>query len=589
MLACVSPIFYTPLRNVMTISKRLHLIFAAFSASLLLAGLAAILLLSKSQARFEYVQDNSIPSIVDLDKTIAEAAALRVELYQHAMTPDASKRAGIETRIGAGLGKIQELVEYYDKNDVSDATDQQITNTVKADVANLRSVLPSFLAKSGSGDGAGVSAMLSDETSGIGAAIAKLQSDLHNQIDFNIKLANGLRVENASAFSMAFWGMLLGVAAVLLGAGSFGVAVVRGISASLNGLQSAMEEVEKSLDLTRAAPVHRQDEVGHTANAFNSLLSHFRSVIGTVATSTGSVRTAAQEISAGNTDLSARTEEQAASLEETASSMTQLTETVKQNADNARHANALATRASELAGIGNEAVQGMVHTIGQISGSSTKISDITGTIEGIAFQTNILALNAAVEAARAGEQGRGFAVVASEVRTLAQRSAAAAREIKELIGSSVAMIQDGAQQAIEAGATMGEVKEAIKQVSDTVGEIAAASEEQSRGIEQINQAVGQMDEVTQQNAALVEQVAAAAQSLNEQAIRLEDAVSIFHVGGARAATGHAAMSASSSMPLVQKTSRTDAKAKSDLQLPGASATMAPLATTAVASETWETF
>ena len=248
---------------------------------------------------------------------------------------------------------------------------------------------------------------------------------------------------------------------------------------------------------------------------------------------TDNITTGSSEIAGGNTDLSARTEEQAASLEQTASSMTQLTETVKQNADNARQANALATRTSEMADAGNDAVQGMVQTIGQISGSSNKISEITGVIEGIAFQTNILALNAAVEAARAGEQGRGFAVVASEVRSLAQRSAGAAKEIKELIGSSVAIIQSGAQQAADVGTTMDEVKRAIKQVSDIVGEIAAASEEQSRGIEQVNQAIVQMDAVTQQNASLVEEAAAAAQSLEEQAGGLKNAVAVFKIDSPR--------------------------------------------------------
>jgi methyl-accepting chemotaxis protein len=256
---------------------------------------------------------------------------------------------------------------------------------------------------------------------------------------------------------------------------------------------------------------------------------------------TDNITIGSSEIAGGNTDLSARTEEQAASLEETASSMTELTETVKQNADNARQANALATRTSEMADAGNDAVQGMVQTIGQISGSSNKISEITGVIEGIAFQTNILALNAAVEAARAGEQGRGFAVVASEVRSLAQRSAGAAKEIKELIGSSVAIIQSGAQQAADVGMTMDEVKRAIKQVSDIVGEIAAASEEQSRGIEQVNQAIMQMDAVTQQNASLVEEAAAAAQSLEEQAGGLKNAVAVFKIDNPGHGVSRAAM------------------------------------------------
>jgi methyl-accepting chemotaxis protein len=275
--------------------------------------------------------------------------------------------------------------------------------------------------------------------------------------------------------------------------------------------------------------IKSQDEFGQLLSSLKKMDQQLGNAVHGIKTSADSVTLASREIASGNTDLSARTGQQAASLEETAASMTQLTETVKQNADNARQANTLATRATDVADLGNETVQGMVGTIEKISASSTKISEITGVIEGIAFQTNILALNAAVEAARAGEQGRGFAVVASEVRSLAQRSAAAAKEIKELIGSSVATIQDGSRQAVEVSSTMEQVKQAIKQVSDIVGEIAAASEEQSRGIEQVNLAVGQMDEVTQQNAALVEQAAAAAQSLEEQAIRLKDAVSLFKV------------------------------------------------------------
>ena len=280
-------------------------------------------------------------------------------------------------------------------------------------------------------------------------------------------------------------------------------------------------------------------EFGQLLSAFKDMDEKLTETVRDIKRSTESVAVASSQIASGNVDLSARTEQQAASLEETAASMTQLTQTVKQNADNAEQATVLATNATDLANQGNEAVQVMVGTIEKVSGSSTKISEITAVIEGIAFQTNILALNAAVEAARAGEQGRGFAVVASEVRSLAQRSASAAKEIKELIGNSVDEIHDSVRQAAEVGASMNHVKGAIKQVCDLVGEIAAASLEQSRGIEQIGQAVSQMDEVTQQNAALVEEAAAASKSLEDQAATLRGAVATFKLDEAPAAAAAA--------------------------------------------------
>jgi methyl-accepting chemotaxis protein len=299
------------------------------------------------------------------------------------------------------------------------------------------------------------------------------------------------------------------------------------VCGGLNRITMKFEEITRTLDLSSRSAPRRMDEFARAALAFDKWMARMEETMLAVRASTDSVTVATRDIATGNLDLSARTEEQAASLTETASSMTRLSETVRKNADSAREASGLATDATYIAESGSGVVKAMVTTIDQIYGSSNKISEITGVIEGIAFQTNILALNAAVEAARAGAQGRGFAVVASEVRNLAQRSASAAKEIKDLIASSVAMIEVGSQQAGEVNVAMSEIKGAIQRVSEIIREIAGASERQSYGIEQVNQAVMQMEEVTQQNAALVEQAAAAASSLEEQAGKLKSTVSSF--------------------------------------------------------------
>jgi methyl-accepting chemotaxis protein len=250
-------------------------------------------------------------------------------------------------------------------------------------------------------------------------------------------------------------------------------------------------------------------------------------MVGKIRTTSGTVTLAAEELATGNADLSQRTEAQAASLEQTASSMDQLTATVAQNADRARSANRLAIGASDVATKGGNVVRGVVTTMSSITASSRRIADIIGVIDGIAFQTNILALNAAVEAARAGEQGRGFAVVATEVRSLAHRSAEAAREIKDLIGASVAKVEEGSVLVAEAGTTIDAIVHAVRQVTDIMADITTATDEQSAGISQVNQAVVQMDAATQQNAALVEEAAAAAESMQEQAKQLTTTVAAF--------------------------------------------------------------
>ena len=288
-------------------------------------------------------------------------------------------------------------------------------------------------------------------------------------------------------------------------------------------------------NLGRCIEVHSKDETGQLMRALREMNDSLVKIVGEVRSGTDTIATASSQIASGNQDLSSRTEQQASSLEETAASMEELTSTVKQNADNARQANQLAASASEVAVKGGSVVSQVVDTMGSINASSRKIVDIIGVIDGIAFQTNILALNAAVEAARAGEQGRGFAVVASEVRSLAQRSAAAAKEIKTLIGDSVEKVEEGSKQVAEAGRTMDEIVESVKRVTDIMGEITAASQEQTSGIEQINQAITQMDQVTQQNAALVEEAAAAAASLQEQAGSLSGAVSVFTLDAAQRA------------------------------------------------------
>jgi methyl-accepting chemotaxis protein len=329
---------------------------------------------------------------------------------------------------------------------------------------------------------------------------------------------------------------LMGVAATAL---ALGAAVAFWITRSITGPLRQAVDVARTVatgDLRTKIEVHATDETGQLLQALRDMNAALVNIVGEVRSGTETIASASQQIASGNADLSSRTEAQASSLEETASSMEELTATVKQNADNARQANQFAVSASEVAEKGGAVMAEVVDTMGAINESARKIVDIIAVIDGIAFQTNILALNAAVEAARAGEQGRGFAVVASEVRSLAQRSAAAAKEIKALIDNSVDKADAGSRLVDQAGTTMREVVDSIRRVTDIMGEISAASQEQTEGIGQVQLAVSQMDQATQQNAALVEEAAAASESLREQAAKLAQTVAVFKLDGTQGRT-----------------------------------------------------
>ena len=511
----------------MTISKRLLLTLSIALLALLFVGIGGIWQMNESEKRLEYFNDNTLGSVHDLNTVAESVAAMRIELYRHGLSDDAKGMAEVEQQFDEASKRFDRMIDKYERDDISDETDRALLAADRAAVKHYRDQVPAFFERSRTGDYAAARQML---TAGeLFKASLALRKTVAEHLEYNTK-QGGIAVENnkaqhARAVSISLSVIVITVALTAIMA----LMLFRRIRGSLAQIQGSLEYVSRTLDLDHRAAVDRLDEIGLTAQSFNTLLERVAGTLRDVRRSTDSVGVAAAQIAAGNTDLSSRTEQQAASLEETASSMEQLSTTVRQNADNAQQASSLAGNAAQVADQGNQAVNQMVETMGAISTSSGRIAEITNMIEGIAFQTNILALNAAVEAARAGEQGRGFAVVAGEVRSLAQRSSSAAKEIKDLIEASAETVRAGSEQAHGVGSTMTEIQQAVRRVSDIITEISAASREQSTGIEQVGHAVGQMDQVTQQNAALVEEAAAAAQSLDEQASKLREMVGQFRM------------------------------------------------------------
>ncbi|MBB1597495.1 hypothetical protein A9973_25865 [Achromobacter sp. UMC46] len=503
----------------------------------LATGFALIFVLLATVGTFGYVgistlatrihntyQTNTLP-ILDVGSVRSSTLRIRLMLWR----AQAERKSEATDQLIAEIEKLRESLQqawaHYYPAGISSPSERELAEKISARLGNFKEESDRVIAYLKEGDYENATRQQSDQL----APQADALSDL---LDANVRdNANQADIDDKESIALARRIVLISLG-LTLGGGVVALLVcVLLIRAVIRPLSAAVKASTRISEGKLGEPINVEfrDEFGQLLSALNRMDQVLANAVRGIRESSESVMVASSQIASGNLDLSARTEQQAASLEQTAATMAQITETVKQNADNASEANALAQSVSELSKVNNQAMDAMVGTMGSISGSSRKISDITSLIEGIAFQTNILALNAAVEAARAGEQGLGFAVVAREVRSLAQRSSAAAKEIKDLIGESSRFVQEGSRQASEVSTAMQDMTRAITKVSGIVSEIAVASDEQRRGVEEIHVAISQIDSVTQQNAALVEEAAAAAQSLEEQAKRMKIEVMFFQM------------------------------------------------------------
>jgi len=516
----------------LSIRAYLSLMIVLFGVVLVVGAATGLLSLSASNSSLLQMYTVNTPAVANLEGSASQLLRLRLALATYESLVNLNDTAGaaavLERATQYQQGSTDRLNEYLSHAGSSDE-EHRLSQDMqeKRDIFLRDGVAPALAAlKAGDKDGfqqfqaRKLNALYGNYEKAM-QAVEKLQLDNEQQ-----------SFEQAQArFRFVMTLVLVGVAGALVLSwlariALARIALVRAIVNPVNAAIGYFHHIAEG-DLTEQIVVESSNEMGQLSTALKHMQDGLRNTVSTLRDATESINTGVSEIAVGNSDLSQRTEAQAASLEETSASMEELTSTVKKTAENAQEASALARNASQLAEQGGQITQDVVGTMQNMVGDSHKIADIVGVIEGIAFQTNILALNAAVEAARAGEQGRGFAVVASEVRALAQRSASAAKEIKTLITDSAGRVEVGAQLVTRSGVTMNEIVAAIARVSAIMQEIAVASAEQSKGIDQVNIAVTQMDGVTQQNAALVEQATAAASSLEEQAGRLKDAVSVF--------------------------------------------------------------
>ena len=505
----------------LTIKGRIALAMGSLGVLLIAVSILGLIGMSRATDATYAVFSDNLPSAVATGNAAAFVLRERVVLDRAALTPDAPDVQATFDRARRYRDVSNQWWNRYlalPRNPEEDQLASKVTATRQQMYEAIDRVIEAIKGKDPTEIRAKTSALTAPYVA-LGAATDAL-TDLQER---NAKACyDGARSQYRLFRALAIGMLVVGASAAALA----WVSLRRAIAGPLDVARTHLRAITAG-DLSRAVPVTSHDEMGQILEGLAQMRDALRETVRSVRDGSESIAQATQQIAAGNLDLSARTEEQAASLQETAAGMEELTGTVRQNADNADHGSQVAADATTVANRGSDVFTRVVGTMGEISDSSSKIADIIGMIEGIAFQTNILALNAAVEAARAGEQGRGFAVVAGEVRALAQRSSGAAKEIKQLIDTSVSRVQAGSSYVNEASTAMHEIMNSVAQVRQIMTGIATASSEQRVGIDQIALAVTQMDTVTQQNAALVEQAAAAAQSLDQQAVKLKQAVAIF--------------------------------------------------------------
>jgi methyl-accepting chemotaxis protein-1 (serine sensor receptor) len=515
-----------------SIKARLIFVIALLGVELIVGAAIGLVSLNHANDRLQSLYSDSIVCLGQLDRIVRQLDLNQMNIAK-AISAEPGKAAALLDEVERSNAAIEAQWQAYAATAMTGHEREEGAVFLKARDKFVSEAQQPAVAALRSGDTARATALVHGPMNTLFAPVRDAIDDL---IQVQLGQADEARKSSQSTYEMVRAVCLTGMALGLILAGFVGAMLIRGIVRPLDEAVRVAGAVAAG-DLTLDISVGANDETGRLMRSLDEMNAGLAGIVGSVRLGTDTIATAASQIAAGNLDLSSRTEQQAAALEQTASSMEELTSTVKQNADNARQANTLAVSASGVAAKGGTVMSEVVTTMGEINSSATRIADIINVIDSIAFQTNILALNAAVEAARAGEQGRGFAVVAGEVRTLAQRSAAAAKEIKTLIDDSVDKVNHGSELVDQAGATMAEIVRSVSSVTSIMTEIMNASQEQTAGIEQVNQAITQMDQATQQNAALVEEASAAAQALREEAESLARTVGIFHLKGAHAAPG----------------------------------------------------